>query len=150
MSKRIGLVFTLAIAATAMAAPVSTAAAGRISIDVIENFQTVVPVRDDGFPVASLMRADCAFVVRLELRDGSSIETMQCQLSDAPMSNKVYQGVAPTHTYKLTGGACEWWSDYWYNKAGLDVAAASFRLVVYPNGRVFTVSTYGADPLACE
>ena len=57
-------------------------------VDVIEDVPTVVAVVDEAttpdFPVASLSRADCDVVVRVEAEDGSSQEWMSCTLSDEP------------------------------------------------------------------
>jgi hypothetical protein len=130
------------------AAPV---AAGSATVDRIANVETVLAVAlPDDFPVASLMRADCAWVQRVELPDGSSSETMQCDLSDEPVMTPLFQGAPPARAFRNGGGACEWVSDFWFARNGSEVMAARFEYVVTPSGKVHARSWYPAEPLACE
>jgi hypothetical protein len=137
-----------AIMCLAIASPVS---AGGATIDRIENIETVLAVATpDNFPLGSLMRADCAWVQRVELPDGSSSETMVCDLSDEPVLIPEFQGSPPIRAFHNSGGACEWHSDYWFAKDGSDVLASSFEYVVTPSGKVHARSWYAADPIVCE
>jgi len=148
MSKRILLMVMVTLMGTSLASPV-TATSG--SVDTIRDFATVLAVaRPDNFPVASLMRADCAWVVRVERPDGSARETQVCELSDEPVMIPAFQGVPPSHTFIDVVGSCAWFSDYWFNKNGTDVLASSVRIVVTPSGHVLATSTYPAVPLSCE
>lgn len=147
MSKRF-LIAMVSLMTFSIASPV---AAGSGAVDTIRDFQTVLAVaRPADFPVASLMRADCAFVVRVEHPDGSARETQVCELSDEPVMIPAFQGVPPTRTFIDEQGACVWFSDYWFYKNGTDVLASSVRLLVTPSGHVLATSTYPAEPLSCE
>ena len=131
-----------------LAAPAS---AGGASTDRIDDIETVLAVRfEDDFPLRSLMRADCAFVQRVERPDGSSRETMTCDLSDRPVMIPDFQGAPPDRAVRYTGGACMWASDYWTYAAGTAVYADRFTVVVTPSGKVHAESTYRAEPLICE
>jgi hypothetical protein len=122
-----------------------------VATDRIEDVDTVVIVAmPDNFPVASVMRADCAFVERVEFPDGSARETQQCTLSDEPVMIPENQGSAPATAFRHRTGPCEWVSDYWYAKNGTTVYASSSRLVVTPAGTVYAASIYPAETLVCE
>lgn len=139
-----GLIMTMTPGATA-------ALAGGASTDRIEDFGSVVAVAlPDDFPVASLMRADCSFVERVQRPDGSAKETLVCDLSDEPVMNPDFQGVPPSRAFIDTGGECIWSSDYWWNTNETEVYADSFRVVVTPSGKVHATSTYSAEPLVCD
>jgi hypothetical protein len=126
-------------------------AAATASVDRIENVDTVLAVAfPEDFPVASLMRAECAWVQRVELPDGSATESMECDLSDEPVMIPEFQGSPPTRAFHHSGGACEWVSDYWFAKNGTIVFASSFAYVVTPSGKVHARSSYPAEPLVCE
>jgi hypothetical protein len=148
MVRRVVVMIVLAGSILAVASPV---AASGGSVDIVRGFDSVVAVaRPADFPIASLMRAHCAFVVRVERPDGSARETQVCQLSDDPVMIPDFQGVPPSSAFIDEGGACVWHSDYWFATNGSDVMADSFRIVVTPSGQVMATSTYPAEPLACE
>jgi hypothetical protein len=148
MRRRTLMIAMLSLMTLSIASPV-TASSG--SVDTIRDFATVLAVaRGDDFPVASLMRANCAFVVRVERADGSARETQVCQLSDEPVMIPEFQGVPPSSTFIDEIGPCAWHSDYWFYKDGTDVLASSVRIVVTPGGQVLATSTYPAIPLSCE
>ena len=64
------------VVAILLSLAVSLPAASTAEPDTVTNFGSVVAVaRPSDFPVASLMRADCAFVQRVERPDGSAIAT---------------------------------------------------------------------------
>jgi hypothetical protein len=148
MLRRVVVMVLLAGSSLVGASPV---AAGGASVDIIRGFDSVVAVaRPADFPVASLMRAHCAFVVRVERPDGSARETQVCELSDERVMIPAFQGVPPTNAFIDEGGACVWHSDYWAYKAGTDVLASSYRIVVTPSGQVMATSIYPAEPLVCE
>ncbi len=141
------------IVAGFMIALVPGAAAADSHVDVIEDFPTVVAVVDPAttpdFPVASLSRADCDVLVRVEAADGSAEEWMSCTLSDEPVMVPEFQGVAPESAIVDAGGECVWTSDYWYTKDESEIKASAFEMTVTPSGRVFSWSSYPAEPLDC-
>ena len=146
------LVVSLGLCAAIFAGWVSAlpASAGGASTDRIENLDSIVAVAfPDDYPVGSIMRAECAFVQRVQLPDGSATETLSCELSDEPVMIPELQGSAPTSALTYSGGACEWMSEYWFAKSGVSVFAESYRVVVTPAGKVHATSTYPADPLDC-
>jgi hypothetical protein len=148
MRKRALVIVVLGMVLAGAASPV---AAGRATVDRLSEFGTVVAVAmTEDFPVASLMRARCSSLVRVERPDGSAIEQQHCRLSDEPVMIPAFQGTAPDRAFIRAGGPCAWWSDYWYETAGTDVAAQSFRTIVTPSGDVFAWSEYPAEPLVCE
>ena len=148
MQRRVLMTVLLGALVAAAATPVTASAA---TVDRITNIQTVLAVRmDDSFPIASLMRATCTSLIRVERADGSSIEIQDCQLSDEPVMVPEFQGAPPSQAFLVEGGSCAWHSDYWFAVAGLDVMAAQFRLTVTPSGHVHVRSEYPASPLACE
>lgn len=148
MRKRVPTVVLLGALMIATAAPV---AANGASVERLANIQTVLAVRlDADFPLASLMRATCTSLIRVERPDGSSVEIQDCQLSNEPVMIPAFQGVPPTQAFLLEDGPCAWHSDYWFAVAGLDVLAEEVRLTVTPSGHVHVRSEYPAAPLACE
>ena len=148
MTRRFAFAGLILLLLGSLATPV---AAARASVDRIRNIDTVLAVAmPEDFPIASLMRATCTFVIRVERPDGSATETEICQLSDEPVMIPAFQGTAPDRAFRNSGGACLWMSDYWFAAQGSTVFASSFRYVVTPSGRVRATSTYPADPLVCE
>ena len=148
MRKRVAMIAGLGLLATLSAAPVH---ANGASVARIGSFETVLAVRMDAdFPIASLMRADCSGLIRIERPDGSSVEIQDCQLSDRPVMIPAFQGSAPTQAFVHENGPCAWHSDYWFNVTGEDVLAASVNYTVTPSGHVHARSEYPAQPLSCE
>lgn len=149
MRRRLPMMIVLGVAlAAAATAPVSAKSAG---VERLSNIPTVLAVRMDAdFPIASLMRATCSSLIRVERTDGSAIEVQDCQLSDEPVMIPAFQGVPPKEAFVLESGPCEWHSDYWFAVAGLDVMASTARLTVTPSGHVHVRSEYPAVSLACE
>lgn len=148
MKRRLAFLAILVGSAILGASPVS---AGGAWTDRIENVGTVLAVKmDNDFPVASLMRADCSRIQFVGKPDGSGIETLQCQLSDAPVMIPAFQGQPPASGFSLTGGPCIWTSDYWFARDESIVLASSFHYTVAPSGNVNVVAYYAATPLACE
>jgi len=128
--------------------PVEASAA---RVDRLDGFGTVLATAmPENFPIASLMRADCSRLIRVERPDGSASEVMDCQLSTEPVMIPAFQGVAPTRAFVHEGGSCLWISDYWGNTAGILVFASSFRYTVTPSGHVHARSDYPAEQLSCE
>lgn len=126
-------------------------AGARAEADRVTDFPSVLAVKfDETFPIASLMRVDCAFVQRVQLPDGSAQEVMQCTLSDEPVMIPEFQGQAPDRAVRYSGPPCMWASDYWFAKAGVIVYADSFDVVVTPAGRVRAIATFPAEPLDCS
>lgn len=148
MSRRFAPLLIAAFLAATLSSP---AAAGGATVDRVENFGSVIAVAfGEDFPVASLMRADCEFAVRVHLPDGTARETMACQLSSDPVMIPEFQGVPPDRAVIYGGGACVWTSDYSWNTGGGELYADSFRVVVTPGGRVTAWSTYPSEPLDCS
>ena len=148
MWKRGSMIVFAAMLATAAVVPV---AAGSAQIGRLENFETVLAVAmPDDFPIASLMRADCSSLIRIERPDGSATEVQDCRLSDRPVMIPEFQGSAPRRAFVHSGPPCAWHSDYWFYTVGLDVLAESVSYTVTPSGHVHAVSEYPAQPLVCE
>lgn len=148
MRKRGLMIVTLGVLVTVAASPV---AAGGAKVDRIAGFDTVLAVAmPEDFPVASLMRAHCSKLIRIERPDGSATEVQDCQLSDEPVMIPAFQGVPPTQAFIVDGAACQWFSDYWGNTEGTSVLAERFQYTVTPSGHVHVESEYPAEPLACE
>ena len=125
--------------------------AGRATVERIGPFETVLAVRVDAdFPIASLMRADCSSLIRVERPDGSAAEIQDCRLSDSPVIFPEFQGIAPKRAFVHEVGSCEWHSDYWSNVAGTDILAEAVSYTVTPSGLVHVRSEYPAVPLDCE
>jgi hypothetical protein len=122
-------------------------------VDVVQNVDSVVAVVDPsatpGFPAGSLMRAVCGPVVNVAAEDGSSQQLQTCSLSDEPVMIPENQGTPPEATVAISGGECEWTSDYWFAKDESIVMASAFEIVITPSGRVFAWSEYPAEPLDC-
>ncbi|CAN5711361.1 hypothetical protein BH23CHL7_BH23CHL7_21670 [soil metagenome] len=148
MPKRFALLLATVLIGSLLAGPV---AAANAQSQRVEDFGSVVAVKmDESFPIASLMRADCAFAHRVIRPDGSATETMSCRLSSSPVMIPAFQGVAPSRAVIYGGGACTWTSDFMWETIGEPVYADSFRVVVTPSGKVQARSTYPAQPLDCE
>ena len=148
MRSRVPSIVALALLCAAWASPVAAAGA---SVDRLSNVRTVLAVATpEDFPVASLMRATCSSLVRIERPDGSAIEIQDCLLSDEPVMIPAFQGAPPSRAFVNGGGPCVWSSDYWFAVAEIDVKAATFRYTVTPSGHVHIRSDYPAEPLACE
>jgi hypothetical protein len=148
MRKRVPMIV---LVGALVAASVTPAAAAGAAVERIGNIQTVLAVRMDAdFPNASLMRAVCTSLIRVERPDGSSTEVQDCLLSDEPVMVPAFQGAPPAQAFLLEDGPCLWHSDYWFAVEGLDVMAEHFRLTVTPSGHVHVRSEYPAAPLACE
>ena len=148
MRKRVAMILLLGLLTSAAAAP---AAAGTARVDRLESFETVLAVRMDAdFPLASLMRADCSSLIRVQRPDGSSTEIQDCQLSARPVMIPDFQGLPPTTAFVLVDGPCNWHSDYWFNVDGSDVLASSLHYTITPSGHVHARSEYPAVPLDCQ
>jgi len=133
--------FALGVIAPAIASGATT--------DRIEGpFDTVVPTAyADNLIGVELMFAECDFVKRVELPDGSAKETQSCELTD-PVPD--FPGTPPDQTFRIREGACSWASDYWGMTDGSLVLADTFSLTVTPSGQVLVTTTYPADPIAPE
>jgi hypothetical protein len=142
---------TVLAAVLAMALMPATASA-QGQTEILEDIETVVAVADPAspdFPVASLMRADCDYLVRVEAEDGSSHEWMSCTLSDEPLDIPENQGTVPEAAVIDAGGECIWGSDYWTATDGSVVYASEFEVVALPSGRVHSWAAFPAEPLEC-
>lgn len=136
------------LVALAVSAPASAAEPPEVLRDLDSVVDVLLPDAA-GYPAASKMRADCPLLVRYLTADGSATEWQVCQLNDEPVMVPEFQGVPPTTTITYGGGECVWLSDYFGNTSGADVHAATWEVTVTPAGRVFAISTYPAEPLAC-
>ncbi len=148
MRSRVLTLLALALLSAAVAPPVAATSA---SIDRLSNVQTVVAVAmPDDFPVASLMRATCESLIRIERPDGSATDIQHCQLNAEPVMIPEFQGAPPSQTIINKAGPCVWSSDYWFTFAGTNVLASRFRYTVTASGHVHVRSEYPPEPLACE
>jgi hypothetical protein len=148
MWKRGSMMLLSTVMVLSVAMPV---AAGGATVNRIGAFETVLAVRiGDDFPLASLMRADCVSLLRVERPDGSATEIQDCVLSDSPVMIPEFQGQPPAQAFVSRVGPCLWHSDYWFYTTGADVLASSVAYVVTPSGHVSAISEYPAEPLTCE
>lgn len=148
MRKRVPMIVILGALVASAVTPVAATGA---NVERLANIPTVLAVRMEAdFPIASLMRATCTSLIRVERPDGSSTEIQDCQLSDERVMIPAFQGVPPKEAFLLEDGPCVWHSDYWFAVAELDVMAAHVRLTVTPSGHVHATSEYPATPLVCE
>jgi len=146
------LFIPLAIALLAVSATTGAVSAGKVRVQLIRHFPTVVAVRpptSPDFPVNSLMRADCRWLYRVVQPNGSSIETQKCKLSDEPVMVPEFQGEVPDQRVEYRVGRCTWHSDYWFANKGTDVLALWAQVLVTPRGEVFVTSKYPRKPLDC-
>lgn len=147
MWKRILMIGLFGVLGAVSARPVTATSA---TVDRLHDFETVLAVAMPvDFPVASLMRAHCSVLIRVERPDGSASEVEDCELSDEPVLVPEFQGVPPTTAFVLDGPSCMWFSDYWGSTQGIDVLAESFQYTVTPSGHVHVRSEYPAEPLTC-
>ena len=148
--KRLATLVAVSVLAMGSALP---AGAGGATKDTIRDFETVVAVAyaDNEFGVL-LMFADCAFLHRVELPDGSAKETQSCQVTRPfDVLGDEFAGELPTRAFADSGGECIWFSDYWINSdPSVEIFANSYSSVVTPSGRVHATSHYAADPLTPE
>ena len=134
------------------AAPESGVPAEAVDWSVVEDFTSVVPVRDEvpsGSLDATLMSADCQRALWLEFADGTFEERLECTLSDDPVIPPEWQGARPTEPISLAGGECEWVSDFWAVQDGSEVWASSWSVTVDPAGEVSATASYQAEALDC-
>lgn len=128
-------------AALAMA---PTAAFAGASVDRVGPFTTAVPTAyADNEIGVELMFADCDYVQRVERPDGSSVETQHCQLTE-PVPD--FPGTPPDRAFTNRAGGCTWFSDYFLNTTGDELAADWARLTVTPSGRVSVTTVYPPNP----
>jgi hypothetical protein len=140
----------LLVALAIVMASSAPAGAGSAIVERVENVSTVVAVGfPEDFPIGSLSRAECHFVQRVTLPDGSATETQTCELSDEPVMIPAFQGSAPRQALVHEGGPCEWSSDFAFVRYGADEYAESYRLLVTPAGRVYVWSSYPSESLDC-
>lgn len=148
---RIRLLATLAGVTTAAALIASpTAAFAKASVERAGPFTTVVPVAfvDTNLAGVELMFADCDYVQRVVKRDGSSVETQHCQLTDPFFE---FGGTPPERALTDTAGECTWFSDYYLTTLPEGVesdppTAERARLTVTPSGMVNVTTFYPPNP----
>ena len=143
---RLALMATVVLLALGMAVPAIAAGA---TTDRIEGpFVTVVATAYADNPIGvELMFAECDFVKRVELPDGSATENQKCELTGPFVE---FPGTPPDQAFRDVAGECAWASDYWTQADGSTVVASSYRLTVSPSGQVHITSTYAPDPLTLE
>lgn len=118
----------------------------------VDGFKTLVPVVDpslEGSLDGSLMNAGCWSTWWLEYGDGTFEERLVCELMNDPVDPPAWQASWPTEQVTLTGGACEWTSDFWAVTDGSDVHASSYEVTTTPSGRVLGFAAYPAEALDC-
>src|SRR5687768_15135622 len=96
----------IALAAMCAMWPSPIAATGG-SVERISNVKSVLAIAlPEDFPVASLMRANCPSLIRMERPDGSALEIQDCLLSDQPVMIPAFQGAPPSQAFVNEGGPC--------------------------------------------
>jgi hypothetical protein len=82
-------------------------------VDTIRDFDSAFAVATaDNELGALVMNAHCDLLKRVEFPDGSSKETMSCQVTDAEGWGE-FGGTFPSTAFVDSGGECIWFSDYW-------------------------------------
>ena len=123
-------------------------ASGAVTDRIDGPFVTVVATAYADNPFGfELMFAECDFVQRVELPDGSAKETQSCELTGPFVE---FPGTPPDQAFRDVADECEWASDYWTVTDGSTVVASSYSLTVTPSGQVHVTSTYAPDPLTLE
>ncbi len=141
--------------ALSMATPVS--AGGAQTDKWPEPFESGTITNFDPFTIGLM---DCDVLRRVELPDGSSKETMSCDLNgiyllpadDGPPSLCVDPECGPPEkALRYEGGGCDtWMSDWSLLTTGDVVFAERAEVVVTPSGKVHATTWYGPDPLTPE
>lgn len=132
--------------------------AAAASRDTLQDFTSLVPVNTNP-PTAG--EVFCKELKRSEKKDGTAKETQQCELTgtfyviDYDLNEFVLCAEAecgpPEGKFNMTGGPCEWWSDYWYlQEESVDVLADGWELSISKKGKVHATSTYPAVPIDCD
>ena len=98
----------------------------------------------------AIMTAECERVSWIEYADGSFEERLECVLTDEPVDPPQDQGGLPQERLPLSGGECEWISDFWVETDGSEVWASSWSVNVEPDGTATAISRYAAEELGCE
>ena len=96
------------------------------------------------------MRAWCDRALWIEYADGTYEERIACTLTDDPVEPPEAQGVPPSETLVLSGGACEWISEYWYLTDESEIWASGWTLMVHPDGEVLGLSRYDTEAIDCN
>lgn len=96
------------------------------------------------------MTAECEQVLWLEHADGSFEERLGCVLTDEPVDPPADQGGLPQERLPLSGGECEWVSDFWAETDGSEVWASSWSVVVDFDGSATAQSWYSPEELRCD
>jgi hypothetical protein len=120
-----------------------------VSWGVVEGYASQLPV-SEAQEGAWLMRVWCDRALWIEYADGTYEERIACMLTDDPVEPPEAQGVPPTETLVLSGGACEWVSEYWYLTDESEVWASGWALMVHPDGEVLGSSQYDAEAVDCS
>jgi len=144
-TRRMHIMLVLAVVLLVIGVATPAVAGGATTDRVDGPFETVVPVAfaDNAIGV-ELMFAECDWVQRVQLPDGSAKETQLCHLTEPFF---VFGGSPPDQAFNIGGGACLWFSDYWTQTDGSDVVADSNQITVTPSGNVHITSTYPAVPI---
>ncbi|MEA2027138.1 MAG: hypothetical protein U9O18_10650, partial [Chloroflexota bacterium] len=119
-----------------------------VAWSVVKQFGTQLPVADPAGD-AWLMSAWCDRAFWIELDDGTYEERLECRLTNDPVEPIEQQAKWPAETVTLSGGACEWTSDFWPVHDGSEVWASSWSVSVEPDGGVVGTSKYAAELLGC-
>ncbi len=121
-----------------------------VSEHSVSDFGSLVLVAEGDSLDGSVMRADCTSAVWLTYEDGTYEEQVQCTLSDDPVDPPEWQGARPAQTVTISGGACEWTSDFWFQTDGSDVWASAYEFTITPDGQVTGRMSYGSELLDCS
>ncbi len=112
----------------------------------VNDVVTALPVTP-GEAGETYLHAECPRATWFEFGDGSYEEHLTCRLTDDPVED---QGRLPFETVTLSGGACEWVSDFWMTYDGSEFWASSWMVTVEPDGTATAISHYGAEELDCS
>jgi hypothetical protein len=121
-------------------------------VDTIRDFDSAFAVATaDNELGALVMNAHCDLLKRVEFPDGSSKETMSCQVTDAEGWGE-FGGTFPSTAFVDSGGECIWFSDYWANHPTdpQEIYGDSYLQVVTPSGKAHATVWFSADPSTGE
>lgn len=116
----------------------------------VTDFSSYVLVADGDSLDGSVMSADCTLATWIAYEDGSYEERLECTLSDDPVEPPEWQGTRPAAAVTISGGECEWTSDFWFATDGSDVWASTYEFTITPDGQVVGRTTYGSELLDCS
>ena len=113
----------------------------------VTDIVTVLPV--SGPEHETYMTAECRQALWIEYADGSFEERLTCTLTDEPVDPPEDQGGLPQGPSTLSGGECEWVSDFWAKTDGSEFWASSWSVTIEHDASATAQSWYAPEELDC-